>query len=164
MHSAFPNVQSSNRNSHFVEPGHTRILAWLPFLLACHITQVPCSGTDLEVIKQRVHHGWLVLLNAKFGQVLWSRNQEDLFTYSLWCMGPYGDGATTLSQIHPPSFRAPIGLMLCFFPKTLMWERNNLILSWCNILLAVYSLYCNISLWRIIESRVNVYQCTCGPQ
>ena len=47
--------------SNFVEPGHARILAWLSFLLACHITQVPCSGTtnsaDLEVIKHRVHQG-----------------------------------------------------------------------------------------------------------
>ena len=94
---AFPNVLAApSQRKKFVEPGHARILAWLSFLLACHITQVPCSGTtnsaDLEVIKHRVHHGWLVLLNAKFGQVLWSRNQEDLFiySYSLWCMGRMG--------------------------------------------------------------------------
>lgn len=94
---AFPNVLAApSQRKNFVEPGHARILAWLSFLLACHITQVPCSGTtnsaDLEVIKHRVHHGWLVLLNAKFGQVLWSRNQEDLFiySYSLWCMGRMG--------------------------------------------------------------------------
>lgn len=137
------------RNGNFVEPGRGRILAWLSFLLACHITQVPCSGTtnstDLEVIKYRVHHGWLVLLNAKFGQVLWSRNQEGLFSYSLWCMGPYGDGATTLSQIHPPSFRAPIGLMLCFFfqnhwcEKETTWYYLDVISCWQCIVYTVTS-------------------------
>ena len=128
---AFPNAQSSNRNSFFLL-NQVTLESWHGFRSSWPATSRKYLAVEQRTAqiwkwgKHRVHHGWLVLLNAKFGQVLWSRNQlRFMYSYSLWCMGPYGDGATTLSQIHPPSFRAPIGLML-FFSKTIDVRKKQL--------------------------------------